>query len=210
MVELKTELFDALASVDRLRAETAFDRALAEAPPLTVIETLIVPVLADLGEAWQEGRIALSQIYIGARVCEEMVARALPTPDRGQDGAPCGAIVVLCDYHMLGKRIVGSILRASGVALRDYGRMEVDALVDRVVADRLDILLISTLMLPAALKVREVRDGLARRGHRPRIAVGGAPFRFDPTLWQAVGADAMGETAADAIPIVQRWTESPR
>ena len=62
-------------------------------------------------------------------------------------------------------------------------------------------------LLPAALKVKAVRAALDARGSRVRIAVGGAPFLFDPELWREVGADAMGRSAADAVAIVRRWTE---
>jgi methanogenic corrinoid protein MtbC1 len=34
--------------------------------------------------------------------------------------------------------------------------------------------------------------------------VGGAPFLFDNQLWQEVGADAMGNSAAEAVTIVER------
>jgi len=37
--------------------------------------------------------------------------------------------------------------------------------------------------------------------------VGGAPFIFDPNLWQEVGADAMGRNAADAIKLLQKYEE---
>ena len=62
-------------------------------------------------------------------------------------------------------------------------------------------------MLPSALKVKAVRAALNARGSRVRIAVGGAPFLFDPELWREVGADAMGRSAADAMTIIRRWKE---
>ena len=103
---------------------------------------------------------------------------------------------------MLGKRIVYSLMRASGFELFDYGRMDVTELVQRARADGIRVLLISVLMLPSALKVREVRTAL---DPDIRIAVGGAPFLFDSKLWEEVGADAMGRSAADAVRIVERW-----
>lgn len=209
MVDSKQDFRDALTSLDRIRAEALFVSALAEASsPLDVVEHLIVPTLQDLGDDWQAGKIALSQIYMSSRVCEELVGRALPAGPMVAAGPPRQAIVVLNDYHMLGKRIVGAVLRASGLAVLDYGRMDVATLVERTIADRLDLLLISTLMLPSALKIREVRNALDARGIRVRIAVGGAPFLFDPELWREVGADAMGQSAADAIRIVRTWTET--
>jgi len=71
------------------------------------------------------------------------------------------------------------------------------------VADKIRVLMISVLMLPSALKVREVCERLKARGADIRVIVGGAPFMFDADLWKEVGADAMGSSAAQAVEIVQ-------
>jgi methanogenic corrinoid protein MtbC1 len=38
-----------------------------------------------------------------------------------------------------------------------------------------------------------------------KILVGGAPFLMDSTLWEEVGADKMGKSAADNIAIIEQW-----
>lgn len=207
----RRQLREALESLDRARVEPVLAAALRDLSPLEVVDALLVPVLARLGDDWCAGDVALSQIYLTGRICEELVDRLLPA--RGQGAAPGRgprqAIVVLDDYHMLGKRIVLSILRASGVVIADYGRLTVPPLVERVIADRLENLLVSVLMLPSALEVKALRAALSRRGLRVRVAVGGAPFRLDPELWREVGADAVGRSAADAVGIVRGWAEVP-
>ncbi len=207
MDELSRQMRDALESLDRPRVEAIFQQALLAQAPMQVLESLIVPALEQLGEEWCSGKIALSQIYMSSRLCEDMVARVLPPMAPERRGQPRHAIVVLNDYHTLGKRIVLSVMRASGFDTLDYGRMGVDELVERVQADNVKILLISVLMLPAALKVKEVRTALNARGMQVRIVVGGAPFLFDAELWREVGADAMGRNAADAVSIVRQWME---
>ncbi len=202
---LTHRLRDALESLDRPRIEELFRLAVGRQAPLQVIENLIVPALVEIGEAWADGRVALSQVYMSSRICEELVARLLPPSVPVRKGQLRQAIAVLGDYHLLGKRIVLSVLRASGFDILDYGRMEADELVDRALADDLQILLISVLMLPSALKVREVRAAFEERRRPIRIGVGGAPFLFDDGLWREVGADAMGRNAADGIAMVRRW-----
>jgi methanogenic corrinoid protein MtbC1 len=61
------------------------------------------------------------------------------------------------------------------------------------------------LILPSALKVKEVCAQLKARGADVKVVVGGAPFLFDDQLWNEVGADAMGQSASDAVAIVERW-----
>jgi len=155
--------------------------------------------------AWEAGNVALSQVYMSGRFCEELVERVLPPSDPDRKHQPRSAIVVLSDYHMLGKRIVYSVMRASGFELFDYGRMDVDELVERALADKVRVLMISVLILPSALNVREVCARLKAADAGIKVIVGGAPFHFDAQLWQEVGADAMGHSAADAVSIVGRW-----
>lgn len=201
------DLYSALAALDRPRIEALFGDAVRRDGPMQAIEELMVPALTRLGHEWDSGKTALSQIYMSSRICEDIVGRLLPTASPERKSHPRLAIAVLSDYHTLGKRIVLSVMRASGFEVIDYGHMEVEPLVERVLADKVEVLLLSVLMLPAALKVKAVRSALDTRGAKIKIAVGGAPFLFDPELWREVGADAVGHSAADAVAIVQRWRE---
>ncbi|MCX7177616.1 MAG: cobalamin-dependent protein [Proteobacteria bacterium] len=196
---------DALESLDKLRADQLFREALADLTPIQVVEQLVSPALELIGQAWNDGSIALSQVYMSGRFCEDLVERVLPPSDPDRKHQPRSAIVTLNDYHMLGKRIVYSVMRASGFELFDYGHMDVAELVTRCCVDRIRVLMISVLMLPSALRVREVREAFSERGVGIKIVVGGAPFQFDPNLWREVGADAVGRSAADAVSIVEAW-----
>lgn len=205
MHELVAPFRESLETLDRVSADSIFNRALAMHSPMQAIEQIVVPALEQIGNSWQEGNIALSQVYMSGRFCEELVEKVLPPSDPDRKHQPRSAIVVLSDYHMLGKRIVYSLMRASGFELFDYGRMDVDELLERAMSDRIRVLLISILMLPSALKVREVCAKLKAAGAPIKVVVGGAPFLFDAQLWQEVGADAMGYSAADAVKIVDAW-----
>ncbi|RWX44604.1 B12 binding domain-containing protein [Candidatus Electrothrix aarhusensis] len=77
----------------------------------------------------------------------------------------------------------------------------------KVCEDSIKVILISTLMLRSALRVKQVKQLLEQAGSSVKIIVGGAPYRFDPLLWQEVGADAMGANAAEAIEAVAACLE---
>jgi methylmalonyl-CoA mutase cobalamin-binding domain/chain len=194
----------ALLSLDSPAAERVIAQASAGRPPLEVIEAVIAPSLSYLGQAWEAGTIALSQVYMGGRLCEQLVNALLPEGTDGREAQSPVAIATLDDYHLLGKRIVLSALRASGFAVRDYGRGTAEEVARRALADRTEILLLSTLMLPAALCVRKVRSLLSQSGSRALLVVGGAPFRLDAQLAREVGADEVGTNTAEAIAIVRR------
>jgi len=208
IVALQQAYQSALLSVDRARAEEVLREALAVLEtPLEVAELCLAPVLEQMGEAWENGRLALSQIYMASRISEELVERILPPPRELRGETPRIALALLEDHHMLGKQLVQSALRLAGIAVLDWQRVSVDELVARAIQERPDLILISTLMLRAALRVREVREKLDRAGLAIPIYVGGAPFRFDPLLWREVGASAMGANSAEAIRLVSSFRE---
>jgi methanogenic corrinoid protein MtbC1 len=201
---LLPEFEHALEAMDRMAARKVLRSALAFQSPFQIVEGLVGPALENMGAKWELGELALSQIYMGGRICEEVVDSILPRAATSEASQPSLAIAVLEDHHMLGKRIVYSQLRASGFALLDYGRVEVNTLIGQVQKDHVSILLISTLMLPSALRVRDVRDGLRAAGWEGKIVVGGAPFRLDPELWREVGADATSSSASGAVALIKQ------
>ncbi|MBI2865146.1 MAG: cobalamin B12-binding domain-containing protein [Chloroflexi bacterium] len=196
------ELGEALLSINRLAAREVITTATAKWGAVCTMEELIAPTLERIGAGWERGEVALSQVYMASLICEEMLPAISPT-ERPARRQPKMAIAVLEDHHQLGKRMVAQVLRAGGFELLDYGHgVRADSLVDRALGDDVGILLISTLMLPSALRVKEVRSRLSDSKTGIRLVVGGAPFLFDADLWQEVGADAMGRCATDAIRVV--------
>lgn len=198
----------ALLSVDKARAEEVLREASAMfAAPLDVAEFCLAPVLEQMGDTWENGHLALSQIYMASRISEELVERILPPPQEMHGEAPKIVLALLEDHHMLGKRLVQSALRLAGIPVLDWQRVTVGELVARAIQERPDLILISALMLRAALHVRDVQEGLNRAGLDIPIYVGGAPFRFDPLLWREVGASAMGANSTEAIRLVSDFLE---
>ncbi len=191
----------ALLSSDRNRV-AEITRGVSGSFPILSLETLIVGALEEIGRRWECGSASLSQLYLSSRLCEELTDSASEKPVPSGTAARRMAIAVLDDYHMLGKRLVASALRASGFPVIDFGRMAAGPLVARVVSEKVEVLLISVLMLPSALRIRELIARLRDEGQPPIVVVGGAPFRFDRELGQEVGADFSGATASDAVRIV--------
>ncbi|MCB1190292.1 MAG: cobalamin B12-binding domain-containing protein [Leptospiraceae bacterium] len=194
---------DALLSIDRVFVEDIIREQKKELSPIQIAENIISPSLEKIGSDWESGKLSLSQVYMSGKICEELVNSLFLLEGITSKIHPKAAIVTLEDYHLLGKRIVLSMLRAGGYTPIDFGQMSVDNLVRKVQKEEIQILFISVLMLPSALKVEKVKSQLEQLNHKGKIIVGGAPFRFDLELWKNVGADAMGKTASDAICIME-------
>ena len=201
------QLVQALLTLDRLGVEGVLASPEGQATSIHQAEPLIVPALERIGRGWEEGRLALSQVYMSSRLCEEIMMARQPALPPGQTAPASMAIAVLEDYHLLGSRLVYAVLRASGFDLLSYGRLDMQGLVSRVMNDGIKTLLVSVLMLRSALRIRELRARLNDAGWPVKLVVGGAPFRLDPQLWREVGADATAPDAGGAPAAIRNLTE---
>ncbi len=205
-----SEMEQHLLGTDRISAFDLCKRSMDEMTPHAFAERIITPSLERIGEGWASGAVSLSQVYMAGRICEELVEYSFANIDtrRLKSGTPRIALTVLGDRHLLGKRLVSFALHSAGIPVVDFGPLEAGPLVERALREDVDILLISSLMLPSALLVKEVVQGLKNRDSRAKVVVGGAPFLFDRELWREVGADAMGRTASEAVAIVRSLSGS--
>lgn len=197
----------ALLTVDRTRAREIFMKGVHTDGSLPFMENLVGEVFDRIGLAWESGRIALSQVYMAGRICEELSLSVLPSehPDRKND--PHIAIALFEDHHTLGKRMVVSVLRTEGYAVSDWGQVNLESVLARLRREPVEVLMVSCLMLSSALRIQKLTKAIQNEKLPVKVVVGGAPFRFDPTLWMEVGADAMGATASQASSLVRRITE---
>jgi methanogenic corrinoid protein MtbC1 len=203
-----SEFQSALLDLDQIRATEILDQHKSTLPNLELVSRVVVPALERIGDSWQDGSLALSQIYMSGRICEQLIDRLFPPGSEQRKCQPNMAIAVLDDFHFLGKRIIYSHIRSAGYGIADYGRKTADELVARVVADELEIIFISTLMYPSALQVKTVRKQLDQRAPHVKIVVGGAPFNLDHQLWQEVGAHAMCHNGSEAVKYINSVMES--
>lgn len=201
-IEQFIETFErALVSVDRMGARNALEVAAEGLENAEILDTVMTPALEKIGEKWETGNVALSQVYMSGIICEELIDEFVPQNESAKNGYPPIGIATFEDHHSLGKRIVRSMMKAGGFTVTDYGiGINADRLAEMAQNDGVRVLLISTLMFPSALRVKDLREKL----DGVKIIVGGAPFRFDSELWKKVGADAMGRTASEACSLTHQ------
>lgn len=196
----------ALLGRDRERAREVLHAA---GSPLGAagIDAVVVPALVGISGRWSAGQVAVSDLYLAVRLCRELVTEAVPPGGGLRAGQPLIALGVLEDSHVLGSQIVAGVLASAGYEASDWGpRLSVVDVVERVAREGTQVLLISVLMLRAALRVADLRPALSDRGLNPVLVVGGAPFRIDPMLAGEVGADHVGATATDVLAILAQVT----
>ena len=198
------ELENALLSLDRLKVKSILSSEDNKKDFMSALENIVVPAMESIGLKWEAGEVALSQVYMSGKICEEIVEQLIPKTNSKRVEDPNIAIVVYKDYHMLGKRIVSTFLRACGYDILDYGQVsDIEELIQKIKNDKIEILLISVLMLNSALNVKEFIVKLREENLKTKVVVGGAPFRFDTALYKEIGADAYGESASDVLEIIK-------
>ncbi|MBU1013649.1 MAG: cobalamin-dependent protein [Bacteroidetes bacterium] len=199
-------LEQALLSLDQEAAERIILEAEIASSPIKTAGDLISATLVRIGDSWESGNLSLSQVYMSGIICEKVIDKILPPQSPIRKSQPKMAIAVVEDFHLLGKRIVYSTLRASGFELMDLGGgLSIERIVDIVRTEKIKILLLSVLMLPSALRIKKLKDQLKDKD--VIIVVGGAPFRFDDELWKEVGADYYGKDSSEALGIVNKIME---
>ena len=204
----QTELKKTLLSLNRVGAEKILKKLKKQTSILQIVEDVFIPVIEDIGTGWENGEYALSQVYWSSLYFGDWVEQQINLGFAAKSKHPKMAIAVLEDYHGLGKKMVHSIMQGSGFDLIDFGiGISVDDLVQKTMDEQIEILLISTLMLPSVLRISEVSDKLTNEGHRVKMIVGGAPFRFDSELWKKTGAEFMVRNAGEVVAAVNGLIE---
>ena len=187
--------------------------------PEQVIFDVIIPgmerMIGDMISS--DNLVTLSQHFLASQIAEEAADRLIPLFAIAPEVQ--GRVVIGTshgDFHGLGKKIVIGCLKARMFEVNDLGiNVAPELFVDQALATGAEVIAVSSMMVHTATGDRgpkRIRQILQERGleDRLRMIVGGAPYRFHPDLYREVGADAWGDTAAQAPGIVARLVREVR
>jgi len=202
---ISKELEEALLSLDRIETESILTNLTSQKDFTLVLEQNIVPIMESIGEKWERGEVALSQVFMGGKILEDIVDKMMPKTNTKRVDDPNIALILYKDHHLLGKRIVSSLLRARGYEFKDYGQQfDIGQLIDKLKEDNIEILLISVLMLNSALDIKKLILQMREEKLAIKVVVGGAPFRFDIELGDEIGADYYATQASQVLEIIEK------
>lgn len=198
---------EAILDTDRAEALNVVHSALADGlSPEDIVFKIVVPAIELMMKSISEKQgVSLAQHFMAAQIASEVVDEMMPLFEKTPETV--GKVVIGTasgDFHGLGKRIVSGCLKAMMVEVVDLGlNVEPSRFVEEAIARNAQVICISAMMMHTARGVngcRRVRQILRERGleDRLKIAVGGAPYRFDPELYRIVEADAWAENGITA------------
>lgn len=198
---------EAVTDTDRDRALFAIRRGLDQGlAPEEIVFGVVVPALDKMLDRLTDGSgVSLAQHYMASQIAAEVVDDMVPR--FSQSPKTMGRVVIGTapgDFHNLGKKIVIGCLRAQMIEVFDLGmNVSAERFVEEAVKHEAGVIGVSAMMVHTArgpggaIRVRELLREQALEG-RIRLAVGGAPYRFDPNLYKVVGADAYGDSGLAA------------
>lgn len=189
---------EAVYETDKSAALAVVNQALEDgSSPEDIVFKLVIPAVESMMERIEKDPDSnLAQHFmtaqIAADVTEKMLEKFSAPPEiigKVVIGAASG------DLHSLGKRIVIGCLKSLMVEVIDLGiNISAEQFVESAINNQAQVIAISAMMVHTATGQNgsiKVRALLKERGleNQIKLAVGGAPYRFDPELYQKVGAD---------------------
>jgi MerR family transcriptional regulator, light-induced transcriptional regulator len=168
---LRQALADALDRFDEAAANRAFDRALGTLTLDGLLQDIVLPYLAELGDRWSTGRVSIAQEHFASNVIRGRLLGL--ARDWGQGGGPLALLA--CppgEQHDLGLICFGLALRGRGWRVAFLGAdTPVETLV-RTAAGLHPDLVVLTATRPQ--RFSRVRSELRALGDVTRLAVAGA------------------------------------
>jgi len=210
--EIIREYNEAVFDTDRERAlEVIHSAVAAGVTPDDVIFRVVVPAIQQMVKGISEHFDAnLAQHFMASQIASEVTDAMLELI--GTAPTSVGKVVIGAadgDLHSLGKRIVIGCLKPQMIDVVDLGvNVPCERFVDEALASDAQVIGISAMMLHTARGENGclgVRRLLKERGleRKIKVIVGGAPYRFDPGLYKAVGADAWADDGIAAGQIIK-------
>ncbi len=204
-------LLQTMIHADRSGAAALIEEAFtAGFTPDSVILQILDPALFRLGQLWGEESVSLAQTFVAAKIAEDVLLLCMPKEGSAKEMTILGIAVIgniEDDFHSLGRRIVGSFLRANGWTVYDLGNdVSAEQFVEKAVEVGASVIGASAMMQTTALNIRKLRSLIDGRGlaGRIKIAVGGAVFNWRPELVAEVGGDGSTRNATGASELFLR------
>ena len=160
-----------------------------------------------VGEKYEKGEYFLSELIMAGIIGKEIMDTVTPYLNKKADEKSIGKVVigtVKGDLHDIGKNIVIAMLSSMGFIVKDLGiDVPCEMFVKTIENERPNILAMSCLLTSSMNEMKKVIEELSKVGLREniKVMVGGRPVT--PQFAKAIGADAYGANAFEAVKVAK-------
>ncbi len=199
------ELHDAIVQEEHQKSLSIIQNALQKDQSPQQLLEILANVCEQIMYEQKQRKITLSELYVNGTIIEDILSELLPDMGDSFAGRESKGTIVLGnaygDYHSLGRKMVGVLLKASGFHVIDLGlSVPNEKLMQTAIENNAKLIGVSALLLHTAVKVTELRKMLDKQGRSDiKIMVGGAPFLIDENLNESIGADFVATSAAEGV-----------
>lgn len=209
--DLKLKLLGLIIDAQRSEAVELICDMAEKIGYFAAINTLLEPVLIEIGELWSKEKLSLAQGYVAAKITEDILLKAVESKEWQMESKRNQVPVILAniedDFHSLGRKMIGTFLLATGWEVHDLGNdVTAPEIIDAAVTFNASIVGVSAMMYTSALNIKKVRDEINSRQLQDKIklAVGGAIFKVRPELVDEVGGDGTAVSATQVPELFNR------
>ena len=188
-------------------AQKCTQQMLETMPPLTIIDTQIIPALEEIGRAFEEKRAYLPQLLMSADAARAAFAEIQQKlPSSADRKKRIVLATVKGDIHDIGKNIVRALLENFGFYVEDLGRdVPPEVIAQAAVGCRMVGL--SALMTTTVPAMEETIRLLRKVSPETVIVVGGAVLTQEYAAM--IGADIYAANAMETVRAAQQVFSAP-
>ena len=192
---------------DRKKTEEIVKLALESNEKSQEILDALMKGIYDIGKKWARYEVFIPEVLKASNAMKAGMNKLEPHLKKEGLQAFRNNIVlgtVKGDQHDIGKSIVGTMLISGGFDVHDIGvDKPAELFVEKAREVNADVIAVSSLLTTTMQGQKDIIDLLESIGERSRfrVMVGGGPVTKE---WaDSIGADAYGETAAEAVQITR-------
>ena len=189
------QLIEALFQHDLVRADRLMGEMLAFYSPEEITLNVIGPVLSELGDAWAEGHISVSDEHLASNFLRHRLLMWMVAGPRPRETNP---IVLACapeEWHEGSLLMLGVLLRRQGWPVAYLGQnvpfADLATFVEQV---RPGAVVLVGMRTESARRLAEWPKWIKQTAGRPLIAFGGRAFAIHPELKDLVPGTYLGDT----------------
>ncbi len=191
-------LKDRIVDGDRKGLESDLQEALANHPPLDIINTILLDGMKTVGELFGAGKMQLPFVLQSAETMKAAVAFLEPLMERveGQEKGTIVLATVKGDVHDIGKNLVDIILTNNGYRVVNLGiKVKLADMVEAATTHRAHAIGMSGLLVKSTVIMRENLEEMSRQGLEIPVLLGGAALTRNYVEDDCVAAYASGRVA---------------
>ena len=189
--------------IERVEAELQNGTA-----PETIIDTILIPAINEVGDLFNEKIYFLPQLIASAEAMERAIQYLEPKLVKKNTVEEMPTIVIATvegDIHDIGKNLVALMLRNYGYRVLDLGKdVPKEEIVETAVKEGASIIALSALMTTTMMRMKDVVEYAKKKKVKAKVMIGGAVIT--QSFADEIGADGYSRDAAEAVKVAGRLT----